>query len=65
MPNREPESPALARYVAGYRAWIAAGRPRTEEEQRRITDFLERCTVEAGGPIPARFKDLQHLNERR
>jgi len=39
--------------------WIRRGRP----EDELIPEYMiERMTVEAGGPIPARFKHLQHLN---
>lgn len=63
MPSRDPET--FARYVAGYKAWAAAGKPMSEEERRRAEDHLERSSVELGGPIPARFKHLQYLNKKR
>lgn len=54
----------MDRYIEEYRVWVAAGKPMTDEERRRMDDHLERTVVELGGPIPARFKHLQYLNER-
>ena len=36
-----------------------------DEQRRKADDHLERTSVEMGGPIPARFKHLQYLNEER
>lgn len=59
--QRDPT--AFDRDVAAHRAWVAAGKPLTPEQRARIDDHLERTTVEAGGPIPERFKDLQYVNK--
>jgi len=40
--------------------WVRRGRP---EDELIPEWFAERCAVELGGPIPARFRHLQHLNE--
>jgi hypothetical protein len=63
MFERDPT--AFDRMIATHRAWVAAGRPLTPEQRARDDAHLERTTVEAGGPIPARFKDLQYLNKAR
>lgn len=41
--------------------WIRRGRPEDEVIPKWM---IEKMTCEAGGPIPKRFKHLQHLNEK-
>jgi hypothetical protein len=54
---------SAAARLAEYEACQASGGQLTPDEQRRADDHLERTAVELGGPIPARFKDLQYLNK--
>jgi len=57
--KRKNMSPGLRKDLEEELDWIRRGRPKDE-----LTPdwFGERCAVELGGPIPARFKHLQHLN---
>jgi hypothetical protein len=61
--SKEEAARMFAAYRERIRAWESAGRPMTPEQQRRAEDHLERTAVELGGPIPARFKDLQYINK--
>lgn len=44
--------------------WIEARKQPHTPTQAEL-DRYERMQVEAGGPIPARFRHLQYLNKRR
>jgi hypothetical protein len=61
----QPDPAVTEAIFARHRAWIAAGRHMNDEQRRKADDHLERTSVEMGGPIPARFKHLQYLNEER
>ena len=58
--KRADMSPGLRRELERELDWIRRGRP---EDELMPDWMIEKMTCEAGGPIPARFKHLQHLNE--
>jgi SPP1 gp7 family putative phage head morphogenesis protein len=63
--DREDTERRLQAMIDARAAWRAAGCPMTDEQRRRSEEHFERSSVELGGPIPARFKNLHHLDEGR
>ena len=63
--ERRDLSPAMRARLVAMRAHQEAGITLTDAEQQHRDAILERVSVELGGPIPARFKHLQHLNQHR